>query len=315
MSAVTGDRPAIGARVRSRVLPEGRFFTYRRQLFLLALPYLLGLVVLVLLPFVLSIPFAFTRYNALAAPEWIGFGNFEAMWADDRFWAGVWASLFIIAIAVPLRVLIAVGLAFLLHQQRRSNRVHRVAVYLPTIVPDVAYALLWTYIFNPFYGPLNWILPLFGLPNSVWLLWEWPARFAVVIMLLWTIGEGLILMMAAFQDIPRELDEVAEADGASGFQRFTRITLPLLAPSILLLLFRDIVLSFQITFVPALVTFGGGKPYYTNQFLPFYIWQTVTDDGQFGYASAMSWVLYGITTVIILLTFVVARRLRRAHYE
>jgi multiple sugar transport system permease protein len=315
MSAVAGERSTAAAWVLKRLAPEGRFLTYKRQLFLLTLPYLVGLIGLVLVPFLFSIPFAFTRYDAISPPRWVGLENFQDMFSDDRFWAGVWSSLFFIALAVPLRMLGAMLLAFLLYKPRPSNRVYRVLVYLPTIVPEVAFAMLWLYIFNPLYGPLNWILPLFGLPPSVWLLWEWPARFAAVIMLLWTIGEGFVVMMAAMQDMPKELHDSASVDGATGWQRFNRITLPLIAPFLLLLTLRDIVLSFQITFVPALVTFGGGKPYYATQFLPFYIWQTVTDDGQFGYAAAMSWVMYAITAAIIVLTFVVARRIRGAYYE
>src|SRR5688572_15039011 len=112
MSAVAQDRPAVKARLLKRLAPEGRFLTYKRQLFLLTLPYLLGLLGLVLLPFLLSIPFAFTRYDALSPPRWIGLENFSDMVVDDRFWAGVWASLFFIALAVPLRVLGAMLLAF-----------------------------------------------------------------------------------------------------------------------------------------------------------------------------------------------------------
>jgi multiple sugar transport system permease protein len=314
MSAVAQNRPTAKGLLK-RLAPEGRLLTYKRQLFVLTLPYLLGLLGLVLLPFLLSIPFAFTDYDALSPPRWIGLENFSDMFVDDRFWAGLWASLFFIALAVPLRVLGAMLLAFLLYKPRRSHRIYRVLVYLPTIVPEVAYAVLWLFIFNPLYGPLNWILPLFGLPPSVWLLWEWPAKFASVIMLLWTIGEGFVVLMAALQDIPTELHDAAAVDGATGVQRFTRITLPMLSPFLLLLTLRDIALSFQITFVPALVTFEGGKPYYSTQFLPFYVWQTVTDDGQFGYAAAMSWVMYAITAGIIVLTFVVARRIRGAYYE
>jgi multiple sugar transport system permease protein len=314
MSAVAQNRPTAKGLLK-RLAPEGRLLTYKRQLFVLTLPYLLGLLGLVLLPFLLSIPFAFTDYDALSPPRWIGLENFSDMFVDDRFWAGLWASLFFIALAVPLRVLGAMLLAFLLYKPRRSQRIYRVLVYLPTIVPEVAYAMLWLFIFNPLYGPLNWILPLFGLPPSVWLLWEWPAKFASVIMLLWTIGEGFVVLMAALQDIPTELHDAAAVDGATGVQRFTRITLPMLSPFLLLLTLRDIALSFQITFVPALVTFEGGKPYYSTQFLPFYVWQTVTDDGQFGYAAAMSWVMYAITAGIIVLTFVVARRIRGAYYE
>jgi multiple sugar transport system permease protein len=287
------------------------------------LPYLLGLAGLVALPALLSIPIAFTHYDALSPPEWAGLENFGEMLRDSRFWNGLNVSLFFIIVAVPLRVVGAVLLAFLLYRPRPSNRIYRVLVILPTIVPDVAYALLWLYIFNPLYGPLNWILPLFGAAPAGWLLQPWPAKFGVVIMMLWTIGEGFVLMLAAMQDIPGELNEAATVDGASGAQRFTRITLPLLAPAMLLLLFRDTILSFQTTFVPVLITFGGGEPYYPSggetvratEFLPIYIWHNFTDYQDFGYAAAMTWIMYIVTAVVVALQFIVARRWRATLYD
>jgi len=288
-----------------------RKVTYKHQLWLLLLPYLFGLFLLVVLPALLSIPFAFTQYNALSEPKWIGFDNFSAMFRDDLFWNGLSVSLLFIAVAVPLRVLGAVFLAFLLHKATRANRFFRSIVYLPTIVPDVAYALLWIYIFNPLYGPLNWILPFFGQEPHGWLLEPGPAKFAIILMMLLPIGEGFVLMLAAFHDIPNELQESAAVDGATGRQRFTHITLPLLAPAILLLFLRDTVLSFHITFVPALITTHAG-PYNATRFLPFYIYQSASEYQQYGYAAAMTWIMYGVTAVVIALQVIVARRWRNA---
>ncbi|MDQ3929905.1 MAG: sugar ABC transporter permease [Chloroflexota bacterium] len=315
MSLATGRRRAGEARASAldRLLLLGRL-SYKRQLFILLLPYLLGLFGLVVLPALLSIPFAFTDYDALSPPEWIGLGNFREMSGDWLFWNGLSASLFFIAIAVPLRVLGAVLLAFLLQKSTRVNKFIRGIVYLPTIVPDVAYALLWLYIFNPLYGPLNWVLGALGIFPGAWLLFPLPAKFAIVIMMLFPIGEGFVLMLAAHQDIPGELQEAAAADGATGWQRFWHITMPLLAPAILLLLFRDTVLSFQSNFVPGLITTEGG-PYHATEFLPIYIWTNASEYQRFGYASAMTWVMYAITAIVILLQFLVARRWRNALYE
>jgi multiple sugar transport system permease protein len=298
----------LGARLE-RVIPGG--LGYKRQLGLMLLPYLVGLVGLVLLPALLSIPFAFTDYDAISPPEWVGLDNFADMFADRLFWNGLWVSLFFIVVAVPLRVLGALFLAFLLHNRSRSNRIGRVVAYLPTIVPEVAFALLWLYIFNPLYGPLNWLLQFMGIWPGAWLLWPGPAKFAIVLMLLWPIGEGFVLMLAAFQDIPGEMHEAASVDGATGWERFRSITLPLLAPTMLLLLFRDTALSFQTTFVPGLITTQTG-PYYSTLFLPIYIWQNASEYQKFGYASSMVWVLYLVTIIVILLQFFVARRWRNA---
>ena len=303
--------PRPGARENRSFLERVRAggLGYKRQLWLMLLPYLLGVLGLVILPALLSVPFAFTDYDALSAPEWVGLDNFTEMFSDRLFWNGLGVSMFFIVLAVPLRVLGALLLAFLLHHKGSMNRVGRIAAYIPTIVPDVAYALLWLYIFNPLYGPLNWLLQAFGVWPGAWLLWPDQARLAIVLMMLWPIGEGFVLMLAAFQDIPGDLSEAASVDGASGWQRFSRITLPLLAPTLLLLLFRDTVMSFQTTFVPALVTTNAG-PYHATRFLPVYIWETAAEHQRFGYAAAMVWVLYLVTVLVIVLQFVVARRWR-----
>ena len=299
---------------RARFNTFGRLH-YKRQLLILLIPYLLGLLVLVVLPALLSIPIAFTEYNALSPAEWIGLQNFQEMFSDDLFWNAVRISAFFIIVAVPLRVMGAVLLASLLYKRSRANSAARSIVYLPTIIPDVAYALLWLYIFNPLYGPLGWVLQIFGIYGGAWLLFPNIAPYALVLMLLWPIGEGFVLMLAALQDIPGELHEAAATDGATGWQRFRLITMPLLAPAILLLFLRDTILSFQTTFVPVLVTFEGGKPYYSTQLLPVYIWQNASEYQRFGYAASMTWVMYGITAVIVLAQFLVFRRWRNALYD
>ena len=312
MSAVT-DKRYTPARLRGGVLRllRGINISYKRQLVLLLLPYLIGIFGLVLLPALLSIPFAFTDYDALSPPVWVGLDNFLEMQGDDLFWNGLRVSLFYILLAVPLRVLGALLLAFLLQRRSRLNGFFRGVVYLPTIIPDVAYALLWLFIFNPLYGPLNWVLRIFGVGRGFegWLLEPAWARLALILMMLWPIGEGFVLMLAAFQDIPRELDDAAIVDGAGGGQRFRFITLPLLTPAILLLLFRDTVLSFQANFVPALITTNGG-PYYATQVLPLYVYRHATEYQNFGYASAMTWVMYIVTALLVILQFMVLRRWR-----
>ena len=315
MSLATERRYTVG-RVREGLATRFPFLrlNYKRQLFLLLLPYLIGLFGLVLLPALLSVPFAFTDFDALSPPEWIGLGNFEEMAADTFFWNGLGVSLFFIATAVPLRVLGALMMAFLLHRPGRGHGTYRTIVYLPTIVPDVAYALLWLYIFNPLFGPLNWVLTLFGYPTTGWLLMPQLAPWAIVLMMLWPIGEGFVLMLAAMQEIPREVEECAIVDGATGRQRFFQITLPLLAPAILLLAFRDTVLSFQLTFVPGLVTTNTG-PYYATQFLPIYIYENAAEHQKFGYAAAMTWVMYIVTAAVIALQIIIARRWRRSLHD
>lgn len=280
-------------------------------------PVLLGLTLLIIVPALMTIPLAFTRYDALSSPEWLGLGNFREMLHDGMFFNGLRASLVYVLLAVPIRLLGALLLALLLHRPGRGRTFIRGAIYLPTVVPDIAYALLWLYIFNPLFSPLNVFLPLFGGRGSTpagWLLNGTSAQVAIAIVLFWTLGEGFVLLMATLQDIPRAMLESAAIDGASRWQVLTRITLPMLAPMLLLIIFRDTIRSFQANFVATVILTNGG-PYYATSYLPFWIWQNAIDYQRFGYAAAMTLVLSAVTVVAIALQFVVVRRWRTGYFE
>jgi multiple sugar transport system permease protein len=158
---------------------------------------------------------------------------------------------------------------------------------VPTIVPDAAYALAWLWILNPVYGPLNLLLGLLGSPQPAWLVDPTATRVGVVLMAAFQIGEGFVVLLAALKGIPGDLYDAAAVDGSTSSQTFRYLTLPLIAPWLVLLTLRDVVLSAQTTFAPAyLVT--GGDPYYSTTFLPLLIFQTAFDRGRFGEAAAMT---------------------------
>jgi multiple sugar transport system permease protein len=300
-----------------------RLSVYHRQLLVLLAPYLLGLLVLVIIPTLLAAPIAFTEYDALSPPRFVGLDNFGKILADPQFRNGLTASLWLVVIAVPLRVLGALGLALLLRGRKRGFTVFRGLAYLPTIIPDVAYALVWLYIFNPLFGPLNNLSYIFkggteneftaGALPGIWLTDPRAAQAAVIIMLLFTIGEGFVLLLASLNEIPTELYEAAALDGAAGDQQVRHITLPHLAPSLLLLSLRDTIFIFQASFVAAVIVTKGG-PYYATTYLPYWIYVNITEFQRFGYGAAMTWVLYIITALIIALQFWVARRWRGMQY-
>ena len=160
----------------------------------------------------------------------------------------------------PLRLLGALGLALLLHVRFRGAGAYRTTAYLPTVVPDVAFALAWLWILNPLYGPLNLTLGAIGIDGPSWLTDPWAARFGLVLVAGFTIGEGFLIAMAARVEIPPELYELAALEGAGPFATLRRVTLPLLGPTLVLLLLRDTIYSFQASFVPALVITEGGPP-------------------------------------------------------
>ncbi len=299
----TRSRPARSVRHLPRL-------SYGAQLWLLLTPFLLGISFLVLLPALLGLPLAFTAYNALEPPVFVGLDNFVEMAGDRLFWLAIFNSLFYVALAVPLRIAGALIVALLLFRRMRGGGAYRAAFYLPSVVPDIAWALLWLWVFNPIYGPLNQFLAIAGIPGPAWMVEEYGARFAIVFMMVWQIGEGLVVCLAALGDIPGETLEQSAVDGASAWQSLWRITLPLLAPILLILLMRDTVFSLQANFVPALIVGRGGGPNYATTFLPMYVYTNAFDYLRFGYAAAMTWSMYLLTALILLGQYRVAVRWR-----
>ncbi|MER2598607.1 MAG: sugar ABC transporter permease [Caldilineales bacterium] len=275
------------------------FYTYDSQLRLFLLPFLLGSIILIVLPALITVGVAFTRYNAIQPPVWNGLENFRTLLESPLAWLSLRISLQFIFLAVPLRLLGALLLALLLQARGRWFGSLRAAAYLPTIIPEGSFALIWLWILNPLYGPLNAVLGALGLPTPDWLLDPVTARLSFVLMTLFTIGEGMVVLLIGLKTIPRIYHEVARVDGATAWQIFWRITLPLLTPWLLVLTFRDIVVSLQNTFTPSFVmTYGG--PYYATTYVPLLLYELAFDLFDFGAAAAMMVVLYVLTAALVI---------------
>jgi multiple sugar transport system permease protein len=199
-------------------------------------------------------------------------------------------------------MLAALLLALLLARPHKGVGAYRAAVYLPTVIPEVAYALLWLWIVNPLYGPLNWVLRGLGLPAPAWLVNPETAKWVFVMMSVFQIGESFVVLLAGLKTIPATLYDAATVDGASPWQAFRYLTLPLLAPWLILLIFRDAILSFQNTFTPNLLM-TGGDPYYATLFLPLLIYEEAFDHFRLGIGAAMIVLLFAVTAVFVLLLY------------
>jgi len=262
-----------------------RRLSYRYQLHLVLLPYITITILLVVIPAVATAAIAFADYDALSPPRWVGLENFFKLWESPLVRLSLRNSLIFLLTAVPLRLLAALLLALLLQAKGRFFGAYRASVYLPTVIPEAAYALLWLWLLNPVYGPLNKILSAIGLPAPAWLTEPETAVAAIVIMSVFQMGEGFVVLLAGLQSIPRQLYESAHVDGASAWQVFWRITLPLITPWLLLLTFRDLIESLQNTFAPSFImTYGG--PYYATTFIPLLIYEIAFDIFDFGLAAA-----------------------------
>ena len=278
---------------------------------LMLAPFAGGTILLIVLPALMTFALAFFEYDALSRPIWRGFDNFTEIFHERVFHIAAWNSLVFVAAAVPLRILGAVVLALLLERRRTGTGAYRAAVFLPTVVPDVAYALIWLWIFNPLYGPLNLVLGSFGIKGAAWLVDPDTALGAIVFMSLFQIGEGFVLMLAAFRQIPAEYYEAARIDGASPSRCFWHITLPLIAPWLLLLFARDVVITLQSSFTAAYLMTGGG-PYYSTFLMPVLIYEEAFDRFRFGLASAM---MLTVFVAIAVTLFVIQKVMRKWLHE
>lgn len=293
----------------------------RRQLALMLAPYLLGLATLVLLPAAATIAMAFADYDLINPARWAGLGNFVELAGTDAFRIALVNSLVFAAIAVPLRLLIALALALLLHRRAPAVGTARTSAALPTAVPEIAYGLLWLWLFNPVQGPLNQLLRLggengltvFGRTPPQWLTDPVDARAAIILMSLFTIGETFVILLAARLALPAEVYELAAIEDATGWDVFRRVTLPLLAPVLVLLLLRDTILSFQVSFVPALVVTDGGPPPYATTYLSLFVYRHAFEYLRYGYAAAATVVMLLLTIGAVLLQWRLVSRYRRLY--
>ena len=290
----------------------------RRQLALMLAPYALGLVALVVVPAVVTFGLALTEYDLIRSPRFVGLDNVRELLHDEVFRTALLNSAVFAAIAVPLRVGAALVLALLLHERFRGAGSGRAEAVLPTVVPDIAYGLLWLWLLNPLFGPITlflaWLGPpgttIWGLPLPQFLTHSNDARAANILLSLFTIGEGFVLLLVARQSLPGELYELAAVEDATAWSVFRRVTLPLLAPILVLLLLRDAILSFQLNFVPALIVTEGGPPPYSTTYLPLFVYRTGFEYLRYGYASAATVLMFLLTAVAVWLQWLVFRRAR-----
>jgi multiple sugar transport system permease protein len=291
----------------------------RRQVTLMLAPYVLGLAALVFAPAAVTFALALSDYDLVRPPSFAGIDNFRELLHDDVFHTALQNSFVFALVAVPLRLAGALALALLLHRRIAGVGTYRSTAVLPTVIPDVAYGLVWLWLLNPLYGPINLLLgwggesgytPL-GYPLPQWLTHPNDARAAIVIMSLFTIGEGFVVLLVARQGLPVELYDLAALEDATAWGIFRRVTLPLMAPILLLLLARDTIFSLQATFVPALVVTEGGPPLYSTTYVPLFVYRNAFEYLRYGYAAAATLVMFALTALVILLQWRIIRRWRR----
>lgn len=286
---------------------------FRRNLsgWLFASPWIIGFILWTVGPMLASLVMAFTNWDLITEPTFVGAQNFVTMFSDSLVWKSLQVTTVYALLSVPLQIALGLGLALLLNTNIRLLRFYRTAFYLPSVLSGVAVALLWRWLFSTEFGLFNAMLANIGIRGPSWLgdpQWALPS---LVLMSLWGVGAGTIIYLAGLQGIPTDLYEAAEVDGASSWVRFWNITLPMMTPVLFFTLVTGFIAALQV-FTQAFIMTSGG-PNNATLFYLLYIYRNAFEYFRMGYASALAWVLF---IYILVLTLIVQRSSRYwVYYE
>ena len=273
-----------------------------------ATPWLVGLLVFVIGPIIASFVLAFTRYDVISTPEFIGVENFvRAFTDDDLFWPSLGRTFKYALAVVPTGLVGSLGLALLLNQGYRGTNLFRTLYFLPHLTPSVAMAILWKWLLNPQVGPVNHILALVGIKGPGWLTspdWALPSLIGIS---LWAGlgGNHMLIFLAGLQGVPQELYDAADVDGAGRWRKFWNVTLPLISPTMFFNLIMGVIGSLQ-TFAMAFVATQGG-PSWATWFFGLHLYNWSFQYFEMGYGSALAWILAAIIITITVIQFRLSR--------
>ncbi len=313
---------AAAARVRSQ--PVRRPADWRRRGIVLTMmsPWLIGFLVFFGYPLVSTVYLSFQHYDLLSPAHAVGLGNYRYMLQDPNFLPSVLNSVWMIVVAVPLTTVFAFCVAHMLSKVRRGASVLRTIFYLPTLAPPVAATLGFVYLLNPSTGPVDRILGWLHLPRPLWFDDPATAKPALVLLGMWGIGAIMVIFLAAILDVPTDLYEAADLDGANAWHRMRYVTLPTVSPVMLFAVVTAVIDGLQYFtqgYVAATVAGGGdangggngtslGYPEGSTLFYPVWLYQQGFQYFAMGYASAMAVLLFAVALLVTGALLVLSRR-------
>lgn len=277
-----------------------------RQGLLYASPVIAGVVLFWIGPMLYAVFLTTQDWNLITAPHFIGLGNVRTAMHDPVLWKSLGVTAYYTVVGVPIQLIAALALALLLNQEMRGRSVYRLVFYLPSITPIVASSVVFSQLFNTQFGAVNHVLGWFGISPVNWLFEPKWAVPALILMSLWFIGPQMIIFLAGLQGVPQTLMEAATIDGASAWQRFRNVVVPMISPTILFNLIMGIIGSFQV-FAQAFIMTNGG-PEDATRFLVLYIYQNGFQYFKMGYAATISWLLFFIIVIMTAIQFLLSRR-------
>lgn len=290
------------------------------EAYLFLLPSLIGFLLFTALPVAGALALSFVQWNLVSPPQFVGFGNYAELLRDPIFRTVFGNTLFFTVTIVPLQLAFGLLLAVALNRSIRGITIYRVIYFMPVVTTIVAAALVFQWLFNYDYGLISAAIyrinDLTGwlLTPPDWLNNPLGAKWAIVILTVWkNAGFTMVIYLAALQGVPSELYDAAEVDGATNWQRFRHITLPMISPTTFFLLVIQMIGAFQLFSEAYVMSNGQGGPAQATTTIVFYIWQNAFRFGRMGKASAIAWVLFAF---IFICTIVQSRLQRRwVYYE
>ncbi|MEV6246843.1 ABC transporter permease subunit [Streptomyces sp. NPDC051742] len=278
-------------------------------------PWIAGFLLLTAGPMVASLYFAFTDYNLFDAPKWIGLDNFTEMFGDARWRTSVEITAWYVVIGTPLKLAAALGVALLLNQSRRGQGFYRAAFYAPSLIgASVSIAIVWRAIFSDG-AAVDRAQQVFGMEAGGWIGDPDRIIYALVALTVWQFGAPMVIFLAGLKQVPRELYEAAQVDGASPWRRFWHITLPMISPVLFFNVLLETIHSFQI-FGSAYIIGSQGNacgPADGTLVYTCYLYVQGFENGRMGLASAMAWMLLLAVGLVTAVLFWSQRRW--VHYE
>ena len=281
--------------------------------FLFALPWMVGLTIFTIVPLLLTFYIAQTKFQIVGPPKYVGFANYEAMWTDPAVWTSAGNTMFFAAVSVPIKLLMALGLALLLNRITALSGFYRTVFYRPFLMPAVAGSIVFMLLLTPDAGPVNIALEALGFNPPDGLLDPKAALWTIILLSLWPLGVETLVFLGGLQNIPKDVSEAADLDSPRGWHKLLWITIPMISPMILFNLVIGIIYSFQI-FTQALVVGGTtGKPAEATLMYVVVLYRAAFRYFNVGYAAAMATVLF---VGVLLLTLLIFRTARSwVHYE
>lgn len=273
--------------------------------FLFISPWLVGLGVFWIGPILFSLFMSFTEWSIFNPPNWVGLQNYVNLFHDPLFYTSLVNTFYYTAGTVFVGTVVAFLAALLLNQKLRGITVFRTIFYLPAIISPVAMAILFTWMYNPEFGILNYLLSCIGIRGPKWLFSEYWAMPALILMSLWYIGTNMILFLAGLQNIPLQLYETARIDGGNWWHLFRHITIPMISSTTFLVAIISVIYSFQLFTQVYIMTNGG--PGYTTMVYILYLYNNAFQWWKMGYASALGWILFFVLLAFTLTQFRLSR--------